>query len=296
MTKPSCGSLKRPGLPYMIDACMFLDEVSSDFAEAVDLSARAGVHCIELRGGIWGKAVQEATDDDVARMQQVMAQYGARVTCIGSPVGKCDLYNEDEYQQHLQWFDRMCELAHIFNTKIIRGFPGWNPESSADDRYNEVVPRPDLEPLLPLIAERLAPIVRRAEQEDVYFCLETEMATCSGTCQEVARIIEVCGGSEHLAVAWDINNASSRGEHPLEQGYPLIKERIRHLHVKPNRYMNIETVGDWPDVSYEDVLNILLADGYEGSASIEHWGSPWLMLEGARQLVELLGEIQDRHN
>jgi len=276
----------------VIDACMFFDEVSADFREAVDLSARAGVHCIELRGGIWGKRVQEATDDDVARMQQVMTEYGTRVTCIGSPVGKCDLYNEEECQRHQEWFVRMCELAHIFDTKVIRGFSGWNPESWHGDRYNENAPRPDLGSLLPLIAERLAPIVRRAEQEDVYFCLETEMATCSGTCQEVAQVIAACGGSAHLAVTWDVDNAASRGEHPLEQGYPLIKGRIRHLHVKPNRYMNIETVGDWPDVSYEDVLNILLADGYEGSASIEHWGSPWLMLEGARQLVELLGNIQ----
>ena len=280
----------------MIDACMFFDEVSTDFAEAVDLSARAGVHCIELRGGIWGKQVQEATGDDVARMQQVMDEYGTRVTCIGSPIGKCDLYDEDEYQQHLQWFDRMCELAHIFDTKIIRGFSGWNLEGQHGERYDENVPRPDLAPLLPLIAERLAPIVSRAEREGVYFCLETEMATCSGTCQEVARVIDACGGSEHLAVAWDVNNGSSRGEHPLEQGYPLIRGRVRHLHVKPNRYMNIETVGDWPDVSYDDVLNTLLADGYDDSASIEHWGSRWLMLEGGRQVVELLNEVQKQQN
>jgi len=277
----------------VIDACMFFDEVSSDFAEAVDLSARAGVHCIELRGGIWGKQVQEATDDDVARMQQVMDEYGTRVTCIGSPIGKCDLYDDDEYQQHLDWFERMCELAHIFDTQIIRAFPFWNPNSKPGDRYDESVPRPDFDAVLPRIAEKLAPMLRRAEKEDVYYCLESEQSTCSGSCAEIAQIIEACDNSPHLAVAWDVNNASSHGEHPLEQGYPLIKDRIRHVHVKPNRYMNIETVGDWPDVSYEDVLNTLLADGYDDSASIEHWGSRWLMLEGSRQLVELLGKIQD---
>ena len=35
-----------------------------------------------------------------------------------------------------------------------------------------------------------------------------------------------------------------------------------------------------------------MAAGYEGSASIEHWGSRWLMLEGARQVVELLKKIE----
>lgn len=34
----------------------------------------------------------------------------------------------------------------------------------------------------------------------------------------------------------------------------------------------------------------------KGLADIEHWGSRWLMLEGGRQLVELLDEIQKQHN
>ncbi len=276
----------------MIDACMFLDEVSNDFEEAVDLSTRAGVHGIELRGGIWGKQVQDATDDDIARVQEVMARYGAHVSCIGSPVGKCDLYDEDEYQQHLRWFDRMCELAHIFEIKIIRAFPFWNPEGKPSDRYNEDVPRPNWERILPLIAEKLAPLVRRAEEQDVYYCIESEVSTCSGSCEEIARIIEATSDSEHLAVAWDVRNASSRGEHPLREGYPKIRGRVRHFHVKPNRYMNVATVGDWEDVSYEEVLQTLIADGYDGAASVEHWGSRWLMLEGARQLVELLAKVQ----
>ncbi len=29
----------------------------------------------------------------------------------------------------------------------------------------------------------------------------------------------------------------------------------------------------------------LLAAGYEGSASIEHWGLPWLMLEGGKMML-----------
>ena len=35
-----------------------------------------------------------------------------------------------------------------------------------------------------------------------------------------------------------------------------------------------------------------MAAGYDDSASIEHWGSRWLMLEGGRQVVELLDKIQ----
>lgn len=276
----------------MIEACIFIDEVSDDFEEGVDLAHRVGVSCIELRGGIWGRSVENCTDDDVARIRDVLARYDARVTCISSPVGKCDLYDEEEYQIHLQWFERMCELAHTFGTQIIRGFPFWNPEGRAADRYKEDVPRPDLNALLPMIADKLSPLVQRAEQEDVYFCIESETSTCSGSCDELARIIHALGDGEHLGVVWDVNNAASLGERPLREGYPKIRGRVRHLHVKPNKYKSIETVGD-TEVSYEEVLRTLIADGYRGSASIEHWGSRWLMLEGARQLVEVLGRLQN---
>ena len=118
----------------MIEPCFFADEVSGDFEAAVRLGVEAGARAIELRGGIWGRAVQNCTDEDVARMKDVLAAHGARVAVIGSPVGKCDLENEGEYRQHLQWFGRMCELAHEFRTQVIRGFAFWNPLQSERDR------------------------------------------------------------------------------------------------------------------------------------------------------------------
>ena len=101
----------------MIETSVFADEVSADFEEAVDLSVRAGARCLELRGGIWGRAVQNCTDEDVKRMLEVLERYGARVAVIGSPVGKCTLGDDEGFDQHLRWFDRMCELARAFGTR-----------------------------------------------------------------------------------------------------------------------------------------------------------------------------------
>jgi sugar phosphate isomerase/epimerase len=60
--------------------------------------------------------------------------------------------------------------------------------------------------------------------------------------------------------------------------------------VKPNAHKTIETVADTA-LSYAEILRVLKADGYDGCASIEHWGSPELMLEGVRQLVPLLQHL-----
>jgi sugar phosphate isomerase/epimerase len=267
----------------MIEACIFADEVSKDFGEAVRLSVEAGARCIELRGGIWGRSVQDCTDADVERIREVLAREGARVAVIGSPVGKCHLGNEEEYRAHLRWFDRMCELAHAFDTRVIRGFAFWNP--TRDDRV-----RPNLGEYLPRIVEKLAPIVEQAERENVLYCFETEGSTMTGTCAEIAAVIDALGGSPNLGAAWDVNNGWGCGELPYPDGYSAIRGRVRHVHVKPNAQKSIETVADTA-LSYAEVLRVLRADGYTGCASIEHWGSPELMLEGVRQLVPLLDHV-----
>ena len=123
----------------MIDVCFFADEVSrDDFEEAIKLGVEAGSNSVEIRGVVWSKHVTEINDDDVKRVQDVLSTHNVSVGSIGSPFGKCSIDNPDEYERHLRHFDRMVELAHAFDTQIIRGFAFWNPnrrlkESSSPD-------------------------------------------------------------------------------------------------------------------------------------------------------------------
>ena len=66
----------------MIDVCFFSGEVSTDFAEAVRLGVEACANSVEIRGGLWGKRIQEIDDDDVKRMQEVLALHHAHVASI----------------------------------------------------------------------------------------------------------------------------------------------------------------------------------------------------------------------
>ena len=134
----------------MIDVCFFTDEVSKSFDEAMKLGVAAGANAVEVRGGIWGKHVTAVSEDDVKRMQDVLAGCGAKVASIGSPFSKCYHDNQDEYEQHLRYFDRMVELTHAFDSHIIRGFAFWSPNrgTGAD--------RPDIAPYLDMITEKLS--------------------------------------------------------------------------------------------------------------------------------------------
>lgn len=265
--------------------CFFADEVSKDFEEAIKLGVQAGANSVEIRGGIWGKNVVQINDDDLKRMQEVLAKYNVVVDSIGSPFGKCHHDKKEEYETHLRYFERMVQLAHIFNTKIIRGFAFWKTERNPDESK-----RPKIEDWLEVIVPLLEPAVKVADREKVTLSFETEGSTMIGTCREAKSVIEALGNSQALSVCWDVNNGLHCGELPYPDGYSLIKGLITHLHVKPNKDKSIKTVGS-SHLSYKEILKVLIQDGYEGAASIEHWGSPEFMLKGIRELRGLVDTL-----
>ena len=261
----------------MIEVCFFADEVSKNFDEAVKLGVEAGANTVEIRGGIWGKSVTTIDDDDVKRMQDVLTRYGARVASVGSPFGKCHHDNPEEYQQHLRHFDRMVELAHAFETQVIRGFAFWNPNRKRE------LPRPNIGDYLEMIAEKLAPIVPIAENANVTLAFENEGATLAGTCAETRAVIDALGNSPALTVCWDVRNGIGCGETPYPDGYAHIKGLVTHIHVKPNKDKTMNPISPTA-LTYEGLFRTVLADGFTGAASIEHWGTPDLMLKGVREL------------
>ena len=268
----------------MIKTCIFADEVSKDFDEAVKLSCEAGADYVEVRGGIWGKDVTTANDDDIKKMQDVLSKYNAKIGAIGSPFGKCS-FEKEEYEKHLRIFNRMVELAHIFDTKIIRMFAFWVPKEFRN------VPRHELKikDFLGEIAPRLKPAAKIAESEGVIMALETEDSTLVGSCAEARAVIDAVE-SDVIKVCWDVNNSWQCKELPYPDGYNHIKGLVRHVHVKPNADKNIDTVGS-SNVSYSQILRVLIDNGFDECASIEHWGSPEFMLKGVHELNKVLQSI-----
>lgn len=269
-----------------IRPCVFSDEVHPEFEEAVRLSKEAGAEGLEIRGRMFGRAVTHITDDDVANMDRILDRYGVQVAVIGSPVGKCDMEKPEELEQHQRHFDRMLELARHYDTRVIRGFALWRP--GRRDEPDHV--RPNLEEFMERVVAFLTPIVRKAEAAGVVFSLETEGSTLVGTCDETRRVMEALGNSPALQACWDVNNGAYNGEEPYPTGYELIRGRVAHVHVKPNPENSLATVAN-TQTTYEQILTRLRDDGYQGWASIEHWGSPELMLEGLRQLTPVLQRV-----
>jgi len=267
----------------MIEPCYITAEMSRDFDQAVRLGVEAGVGTVQLRSNLWGRSVEDITDEDVSRVKGVLAKYGARVGIIFSPFGKCNIEDPMQIERHIQIFSRMIELAHAFDTRLIRTFPFRRPgyeeyELSHLDEY------------LPLIVDKLTPAVRRAEAEDVVMCFEGVGSTLARSARELRQVVDALGDSPAVALVWEIDVGWRAGELPSE-GYPFVKGYVRDVHVKPNPDHLIDPVGTSTD-TYEDAFRALLADGYDGFATIEHWGSTEGTLSGIRQLKALLAKRQ----
>ena len=269
-----------------MELAFFADEVSKeDFDEALKLGVEAGATGVEIRGGIWGKRIQEIDDDTVKRVQDALAKHGVKVSSIGSPFGKCAHDSKEEQDQHHRIFERMVALTDAFDTPIIRGFALWNPYRKEPGR-----PRPEISEFLDVMVPFVEPAVRTAGAKGVTLSLENEDATLVGSCAEAVALAKALGDPKGLSFCWDVNNGVACDERAYPDGYDLIKGRITHLHVKPNTQTELDPI-EGSDMKYIDLLKQMLADGYTGAASIEHWGTPELMLKGVRLLRPVLDSL-----
>ena len=270
-----------------MELAYFADEITKeDFDEAVRKGVEAGATGIELRNGIWGKKIAEIDDDDVKRVQDVLAKYGVKILSIGSPFGKCAHDSDEKKAQHQQIFERMITLSAAFDTKIIRSFCLWNPLRVRGEKS----PRPDLNEHMETIVNFLEPAVKLAAGAGVVLSMENESATMAGSCSEARQVADALGNPASFTYCWDVNNGIGCGEKAIPDGYEKIKGNITHLHVKPNENEDLDPIVG-SEMAYSELLGILLADGYKGAASIEHWHSPELMLKGVRQLRAVLDAL-----
>ena len=68
----------------MFKLSVISDEISQDFQRVVDVCQEYDVPMVEPRS-VWEKAPQDLTDDDVAKMKQILDAAGMSVSAIAAP-------------------------------------------------------------------------------------------------------------------------------------------------------------------------------------------------------------------
>ena len=261
------------------------DEISDDFDHACSVIANDfGLHWVELRA-MWGKNLQQSSDAELAKAEEIIRKYGLQVTDIASPLFKVnwpgapvspygstgDLHGatDTEYNKQSEVLERSIALAKRFKTNKVRCFDFWRLD--------------DVKPYRAAINERLGQAAEVAAKQQVLLVLENEFECNTATGREAGATLSGISNS-NLALNWDPGNAVMRGElDAYPNGWDAIpKERLHHCHVK-NAIKDKTGKMVWSPVNlgyvdWEAQFRALKAFGYSDGVSLEtHWrggGSP----------------------
>lgn len=262
----------------MLYPCVFSDEISLDFEEAVRVCVAEGLHAIQIRQvGVRGRNVVDLPDDELWPMVRIVRRYGVQVAGIGSPVGKCGL-DDTSYRAHAYVFERALRVAEIFDTQLVRIFAFYPPQQAR----GAVHPEPFAE-AMPRIVERLHGLADCAQRAGITLGLENEYTTLVGTCRDVRHIIDAVD-SPALTICWDVASGWYIGEPVIPDGYEHVRGRVCDIHVRDarahpadvTRHGEVCLVGDGA-IDWTSILTRLSREGYRGPWTLE----PHLFLDDA---------------
>lgn len=180
------------------------------------------------------KNVMQLTKTEIAKVRHLEDAYGLNVSSIGSPIGKVKLLDVDDgstnrfvpFKKYLeQEVKQACEMAHAFETKLIRGFSFYHPRGT--DPWEH----------LPQVVDQLGKIAEACHRSDLTFGLELE-ANLVG--QTGSLLAEIYRQVDHpaLMLIFDGANIATQGFSADEclQQYREMKPGLGWLHIKDYRH------------------------------------------------------------
>jgi len=183
---------------------------------------------VDVGGGV--KNVMKLTKTEITKLRHLEDEYGMNVASIGSPLGKVKLRDVDDgtknefipFDRYLdKEVNRACELAHAFETKLIRGFSFYHPQG--DDPREHVAQA----------ADQLAQIAEACHRSDLTYGLEIE-ANLVGQTGELVAELHRRANHPALVTIFDGGNIVSQGYSAEEtfQQYLAMKASIGWMHIK----------------------------------------------------------------
>ena len=190
------------------------------------------IRFIDAGGGV--KNVMKLTKSEIARLRHLEDEYEISVSSIGSPIGKVKLLDVNDrtknayipFRKYLgREVRRACELAHAFETKLIRGFSFYHPAGS-DPREH-----------LPRAIDQLGKIAETCHRSDLTFGLEVEANLVGSTGPLLAEIHRQVNHPA-LVLVFDGANIATQGctADEVFAHYQAMKPGLGWMHIKDYRH------------------------------------------------------------
>jgi len=257
---------------------VIMDGISSDLEYGLKALTAAGMRYAELQF-VWGTEVGDHTDEEIAKIKDLVTQYDVQVSCIsrhifggvflmGTEIG------DETYNFHMEKLKRCIAMARELGTDRVRimsfrkemvifGYNGaekWVASAGAWDKFLKM----------------LEPPVKLAEDEGVTLVVETGNNAIITTGVLGRKMVDAIG-SDHLKVLWDPANSLFANEPAWPDGYEALKGgALGHVHMKDVK-VDIPEASVWMcpmgtghmAPHFESLAKAFKDDGYDGVVSLE---------------------------
>lgn len=281
----------------MMKLSVFSDDLAANWQRAVEVAQAAGVDGVEIRN-VGGKSSKDLTDEEAREMASALKGTGLGISCMGSTYGRLFWLDDPDAKKATEAvLAKMIRFCEMFDTNKIRIFALWIP--GYEDHKDKWAERPRFNlDLLTRIVRNMETSVKMAEAAGVSLLIENEGNSYSGTCRE-ARLIMEAIDSPAVQCIFHPRIAGLTGEPAYPEGYNQTRQFTKHVHMGRLDYF---WAGTEPTIPHRQVLEALVADGYDGWITVERHFHPrdpekepelrQQTLSDIKAIRQLLGEIQ----
>lgn len=108
--------------------CAFADEYAENLKEQIIGLSINRINNLEIRF-VDGVNIANLDDEAIVRIKRALTENrteGCRISvfAIGSPIGKISI--DDDFEEHIKLFERVCKSANMLGAKYIRIFSFYN--------------------------------------------------------------------------------------------------------------------------------------------------------------------------
>ncbi len=190
------------------------------------------IRFIDAGNGI--KNVTQLTRTEIGKVRRLQEEYGMNVASLGSAIGKVKLLDKSDgsanrfvpFAKYLtQDVQRACEVAHAFETKLIRGFSFYPPRGSDPSEH------------LSQAVDQIGKVVEVCHRHDLTYGLEVEANLVGHNGHVLAEIYRRVNHPA-LVLVFDAANIVTQGYSAAEvfDHYQAMKPGIGWMHIKDYRH------------------------------------------------------------
>lgn len=275
------------------------DGISRDFEYALDTMVETGLEYVELQY-LWEKQVGDLTDADIERVRGLIAARNLKVSCIShhnlSALSVDTAIVAPAYREHITTLQRCINVAQALGTNLVRIFS-----------FRKEMVLFGAEPVISegawaTLMNRLEEPLQIADAAGITLVMETAISGNVTSALLARKLIEELD-VPHLKVLWDPCSSLYCTEVPYPDGYEAIREHIAHVHLKDGIVNLPAATFDFcamrqgqMDPYYNDIVNALKRDGYEGAISLESVYTPvgGTREDGFRESLPVFMELMGR--